>query len=321
MSEATASEGNRRGRDATTPAQMTLKGWRDVLFRVKDKFIADHVSVVAAGVAFFGLLAIFPAIVASISTAALVLDPSQISTQLDAMLGALPGGAAEIISGQVEDVLSDEERAGWTFALGLFLAIFAAARGMSSLIEGMNIAYDEVETRGFIQLTLLAIGLTLLATVTLVLAMSVTVVIPTIFSAVGYGDTAEAVLGIVRWPFLALLMLVGLAVLYRFGPDRSDAKWVWLTPGSVLAVALWLIGTAAFTVYVENFGSYNETYGSIGAVIVLLTWFWMSALIVMLGAEVNAELEHQTKRDSTTGEPRPIGERGAVKADHVGPVP
>ncbi|WP_224814645.1 YihY/virulence factor BrkB family protein [Hasllibacter sp. MH4015] len=310
-----------RGRGATSPTEIPVKGWRDIALRVKDEMARDHVSVVAAGVAFFGLLALFPAIVAVISVAALLLEPSQISTQLDAALAALPTGAAEIIAGQIETVLEGDREAGWTFVLGLVLAVYAAAKGMKSLIEGMNIAYDEEETRGFLHLNALAIGLTLLVAAGVILGIAAAVVVPIVLETVGLGETANTILSLARWPVLLLFTLAGLAVIYRLGPDRDDARWRWLTPGATLAAILWVAGSFAFTIYVESFGSYNETYGSIGAVIVLLTWLWMSALIVMLGAEINSEMEHQTRRDTTTGPREPMGVRGAEKADNLGEVP
>jgi len=185
----------------------------------------------------------------------------------------------------------------------------------------MNIAYEEDEKRGFLALNALALGLTLFLIVGLVIAVSAAVVAPAVAAAFEFVPWLEVVMKWAPWPILFVLVILGLSVIYRYGPSRTYARWRWISPGAVVATVLWLIGSAAFSIYAANFGSYNATYGALGGVIVLLTWLWLSAFAVLLGAELNSEIEHQTRRDSTVGEELPMGERGAVKADTLGREP
>jgi membrane protein len=310
-----------RGRHASRPSDIPRSGWRDILLRVKSEIADDHVSISAAGVAFFGLLAIFPAIAALIGIAGLVLDPADIEAQLEQAAAVLPQDAARIVQDQARKVVQDT--GGTTFAViaGLALALYSASSGMRTLMEGMNIAYDEEEKRGFVRLYATSLALTLVLIVGAVVALGAMLVLPAVLGSLGLGRVFEAVLTLGRWPVLALLMILGLAVIYRYGPSRENAQWRWITPGSVVATVLWVVASILFSIYVRNFGSYNETYGSLGGVIILLMWFWLSAFVVLLGAELNAEMEHQTKEDTTTGGQKPIGQRGARMADRVGPTP
>jgi membrane protein len=314
-------EASGRGREASRPSEIPNPGWRDILLRVKSEVSNDHVSISAAGVAFFGLMAIFPAIAALIGVAGLALDPAAIEAQLEQAAAMLPQDAAAILQDQGRKVA--ENSGGATFAAigGIALALYSASSGMRTLMEGMNIAYDEEEKRGFVRLYATSLVLTLILIVGAVVALGATLVLPAVLSTVGLGAGLEAVLTYGRWPLLALLMILGLAVIYRYGPSRENARWRWITPGSVVATVLWLIASIAFSIYVRNFGSYTETYGSIGGVIILLMWLWLSAFVVLLGAELNSEMEHQTKRDTTTGPEKPMGQRGARMADRVGPTP
>lgn len=303
------------GRDAEAPRAIPKAGWRDILVRTKDAIPADHVSIVAAGVAFFGLLALFPAIASLVAIAGLVLDPADIGGQLQALAGALPENAAEILRTQAQEVTEGAGAGiGIGAAFGLLLSLWSASKGMKTLMEGMNIAYGEEEGRGFVRLNLVALALTLFLIVGLVVALAATVAAPALLGALGLGEGLRAAVSWGRWPLLALLAVLGLAVIYRFGPSRAPARWRWVTPGALTATVLWIAATIGFSVYVRNFGSYNETYGALGGVIVLLTWLWISAFVVLLGAELNSEAEHQTRRDTTT----PEGRRGAATADTTG---
>jgi membrane protein len=310
-----------RGRGATRPRDIPRPGWRDILLRTWHAIGSDHVSVVAAGVAFFGLLALFPAIAAFVSVAGLFIDPQDMQAQIATFTEALPEGAAGIVTGQAQQVADSDSAAGWGAALGFLLALWGASKGVKTLMEGMNIAYDEEETRGFLVYNLVALALTLFLILGLVIAVGAAVVVPAVASFLSFAPWIEALMTFAPWPILLLLTIGGLAVLYRFGPSRADAQWRWLTPGAVVATVIWLIGSIGFSVYVASFGSYNATYGALGGVIVLLTWLWLSAFIVLLGAELNSEVEHQTKADTTTGAPRPTGARGARKADTLGRTP
>lgn len=309
-------ENKPRGQTATRPAEIPRRGWWDIARRLVWGIPADHLSVVAAGVAFFGLLAIFPAVVALISIAGVLLDPSDVASQLEVYVTMLPQEAAAIIKDQIVKVTGGDEKAtGFAAILGLLLAVYGATRGMMTLMEGMNIAYGEKETRGFVALYATGVVLTMVIIVGLLTALVFVIVLPVISGFLGLSGAVETAITWLQWPVLAALAVLGLAVLYRFGPARANAKWRWISPGAVAATVLWMIGTIGFSIYTQNFGSYNETYGTLGGVIILLTWLWLSSFIVLAGAKLNAEIEHQTGRDTTTGPPKPMGERGAVKAD------
>ncbi|SDY58432.1 YihY/virulence factor BrkB family protein [Citreimonas salinaria] len=311
-----------RGRGAERPQDIPRPGWRDVLLRVKDELTADHVSIVSAGVAFFGLLAIFPAIAALISIAGLILDPAAIEQQLASVAGVLPADAAQIIESQAREVASNAGAGiGLAAAGGILFSLYSASKGMKSLIEGMNIAYDEEESRGFIALNVIALALTLFLIVGVLIAFGATLAAPALLGQMGLSQGAQTAVTYGRWPLLAILAIFGLAVVYRYGPSREHPQWRWISPGAVVATVIWLIGSILFSIYVRNFGSYNESYGALGGVIILLTWLWLSGFIVLLGAELNSEMEHQTGKDTTTGKPLPKGERGAVKADTIGRTP
>lgn len=311
-----------RGRDAATPGNIPARGWRDIAWRVKAELDDDHIATFAAGVAFFGLLALFPAVGATIAFAALVMDPMMIELELEGLLTALPPEAALILTGQLREVAAGAGGGmGVAAIFGLLVSLYSASKGMKVLIEGMNLAYEEKETRGFLRLNLLSIAMTLGMILGLVMAMGAMIAVPAMLGTLGLSAAAEALLRYGRWLVLAALALFGLAVLYRYGPSRDAPKWRWVSPGAIVATLLWLAGSALFSVYAANFGSYNETYGTLGGVIILLTWLWLSAFIVLLGAELNSEIEHQTARDTSKGPERPVGERGAQMADTVGEVP
>lgn len=311
-----------RGRNADRPRAIPKPGWRDIALRVKDEITRDHVSIVSAGVAFFGLVAIFPAIAALISIAGLVLDPASIEAQLEELAGVLPENAAAIVQDQAREVAQGAATGvGLAAAGGILLSLYSASKGMKTLMEGMNIAYDEEESRGFIALNITALALTLFLIVGVLIAFAATLAAPALLGAMGLSEGVKAAVTYGRWPLLALLTIFGLAVVNRYGPSRENPKWQWVSVGAIVSTIIWVLGSIAFSIYVRNFGSYNETYGALGGVIILLTWLWLSAFIVLLGAELNSEIEHQTANDTTTGDPMPRGERGAAKADTVGRTP
>lgn len=308
-----------RGRQAKSPREIGWAGWKDILKRTYAEMQQDHVSVVAAGVAFYGLLALFPAIGSLLSIAGLVLDPAQVVDQMTEWTATLPAAAADIIRAQGVAVAGGAGSALSLAAIGgLALTFYSTAKGTKTLMEGLNVAYDEQETRGFLRLNLVAIGLTGLMIVALLVAAGLGVALPVVLDLLNFPPFVETLVHIARWIALALIAMAGLSLLYRFGPSREDAKWRWITPGAVIAILLWVAATGLFSVYVSNFGSYNETYGTLGGVIILLTWLWLSAFIILFGAELNSEIEHQTRVDTTTGHERPMGARGAVMADTVG---
>lgn len=318
----TGSPGDDRGRDATSPTGIPAKGWLDILKRTKDEIGTDNVGLVAAGIAFYGLLALFPGIGAVVAIATLFVDPSTITAQMGTVTALLPGDAASIVTGQVQEMTATESTGlGIAALIGIVLAISSASKGISNLMTGVNIAYDEEETRGFFHRYAVVLGLTLLTAILFVVALGLMVALPVVLSVLPGDGVGETIATVLRWPALLLIAIAGLAVVYRYGPDRADAKWRWISPGAILACILWLVGTALFAVYVRTFGSYNETFGTLAGVIVLLMWLWLSSYIVLLGAEFDAEMEAQTRRDTTTGTPEPMGERGAEKADMVAGKP
>jgi len=308
-----------RGRHAESPTEIPPAGWKDILLRVKEQIGNDHVGLIAAGVAFYGLLALFPAITAMMAFAGMVIDPAEITQQLESLGSVIPEQAIGIIRDQAVAVAGTQTSGlGLAFILGFGLALYAASRGMGSLMEGLNVAYNEDESRGFVKFTLIKLGLTLLLIIGLVVGLGGTLAVPAALAIFDLPMWLERLLGLARWLILGALTLAGLAALYRWGPSRQQADWAWLAPGSLAACALWLFGSLAFSFYVENFGSYNETFGSMAGVIVLLMWLWLSAYIVLMGAELNAEIEAQTARDTTAGPDTTAGQRGAEKADHLG---
>jgi membrane protein len=313
--------GEGRGRRAERPHQIPKAGWRDILLRTKNEISDDHVSMIAAGVAFYGLLAILPSIAAIISIWALIADPQQLGQQLEQLSSYLPQ-AGSIISDQAHKIASGAGTGVSIAAIGgILFALYSASKGMKALIEGLNISYDEYEKRGFVRLNLMALGLTLGMILVLIVSLALITAAPSLLGGLGLGSTAQVLVTYLRWPILFVVAMVSLGIIYRFAPSRNEPQWRWVSWGAVTATVLWIIASIAFSIYVGHFGSYNQTYGSLGAVVILLTWFWVSAFIVLMGAELNAEMEHQTKRDTTEGRPRPIGERGAYAADTVGQKP
>lgn len=319
VAQSQPAESAHRGRQADRPREIPTRGWRDILLRVKDELGKDNVGLIAAGIAFYSLLALFPAIAAAISLWALAFDPLQIEQQMESASGFLPQDAARIIHDQGRKVAGDAG-AGLSLAAigGLLLAIYSSAKGVKALIMGLNVVYDENEKRGFIKLNIVALGLTLIMILAMILSLAIVIVIPVLLELVGLSSAADMLISLARWPILFALAMFGLAILYRYAPSRKEPRWRWVSPGALTATALWVLASLLFSVYVRNFGNYNETYGSLGAVVILLMWLWLSAYIVLLGAEINAETEHQTKKDSTEGEVKPMGQRGAYVADTVG---
>lgn len=307
------------GRHARQPSEIPAKGWWQIASRVKDELNQDNISIIAAGIAFYGLLAIFPAIAALVSIYGLVANPADVERQLAALSGIMPAEAWNILEGQLNKVATGGQgNLTLGFLGGLILALWSATAGVKTMMTALNVTYDEAETRGFFKFNTVALLLTLGAILFVVSALVLVVLLPVVFGALGLGQTIGPILSILRWPLLALAVIVALSVLYRYGPARNEPRWRWVTWGSAGAAALWLVASALFSFYVANFGSYNETYGSLGAVVILLMWFYISAYVVLLGAEVNAEMEHQTAEDTTKGPSRPMGERDAHVADTLG---
>ncbi|WP_412760086.1 YihY/virulence factor BrkB family protein [Methylobacterium guangdongense] len=307
-----------RGRTAETPAEMTRAGWKDIVVRVYLEFNKDRVLAVAAGVTFYTLLSLFPAIAALVTCYGLFADVNVINEHLAQLHAMLPSGAVELIGDQVKRIAAKGSGSlSITFFSSLLLSIWSANAAMKAMFDALNVVYEEEEKRNFFWLNLRSLTFTIGALLFIIIALNVIVVVPVMLNFFGLGSTAW-LLAALRWPAILIVLLGGLSVLYRFGPSREHARWRWVGVGSVVAGLLWLIASLLFSWYVANFGTYNETYGSLGAVIGFMTWIWISSTIVLLGGEINAELEHQTGRDTTTGAPLPIGHRRARMADTVG---
>jgi membrane protein len=314
--------GDERGREASRPRDIPARGWWDVTKRVKGQLKEDRLSIIAAGVAFYGLLAIFPALIALVGLYGLAFDPQQVEQQMAALSGMLPPQAAEIILGQLRDLTQTSSGAlGLGAIAGLLLALWSASAGVRTLMEALNVAYDEEERRGAVRFYGTAILLTLAAIVGVMLAIGLIVALPIVVGFLGLTSLLEGVVSYARWPILAILMLAGLAVVYRYGPSRNEPRWRWVSWGAVIAMLLWVVGSALFSLYVTQFGNYNKTYGSMGAVVILLMWFLLSAYAILIGAEFNAEAERQTKKDTTRSPEKPMGKRRAYAADTVGESP
>jgi membrane protein len=274
---------------------------------------------VAAGVVFYGLLALFPAITALVSSYALFADPKTISDHMSFILDTLPAGTFTIVQEQVQRVLAKgDTKLGFAFAASLILALWSANGGMKAVIDALNVVYDEEESRGFVKLNAISLAFTFGALLAVLTAIGLVIAAPLAMTSLGLGQVGDLILKYGRWPALAVMVLLGLALLYRFGPSRKAPKWKWVSIGSVLAAMAWLIGSAALSYYLANYAGYDATYGSLGAAIGLMMWMWMSTIVVLFGAELNSELEHQTAKDSTEGGGKPLGARGAEVADTVG---
>ncbi|GJE75455.1 YihY/virulence factor BrkB family protein [Methylorubrum suomiense] len=307
-----------RGRDADHPTDIPAPGWWDIAVRVYQEFLKDRVMSVAAGVTFYSLLSLFPAIAALVTCYGLIADVSTINVHLALLHGVLPSGALDIIGEQVKRIAAKGGGTlGITFFTSLTLSLWSANAAMKAMFDALNVVYEEEEKRNFFWLNVRSLTFTAGALLFVILALSAIVVLPVVFNFLGLGDGARLI-ALARWPALLAVLLGGLAVLYRYGPSRERARWRWVGAGSAVAGVLWLIASLLFSWYVANFGNYNETYGTLGGVIGFMTWMWISAIIVLVGGEINAEIEHQTARDSTTRPVLPLGQRGARMADTVG---
>jgi membrane protein len=309
-----------RGREADRPGEVPASGWKDVLVRLKAQLKEDDLPLLAAGVAFFALLALVPTLVAVVSLYGLVADPSDVQRTVDDTLQAAPTEVRDLVSSQLERVI-DSSPSGLRVGVfvGLAVALWSASSGMKHLMGALTLAYDEVDDRRFLRLRGLALLLTVGAIVMALLALA-GMVVPEGLEDAGSMGTLRTVLQLARWPVLAVVVVLALSVLYRWAPDRDAARWRWVSPGALLATAVWLVASIGFSIYTANFGSYNETYGALGAIVVLMLWLYITAYAVILGAELNCELERQTVMDTTEGPDRPLGERGAYAADTIGPT-
>jgi membrane protein len=308
------------GRFAGSPVKIPWRGWKDILWRTCVRTGEDRLLAIAAGVVFYGLLAVFPAITALVSCYGLFANPSTIGANLQTLSLMLPDGSFQIVQDQIARVLDKGGTAlGTTFLFGLAFAVWSANAGVKAVIDALNVVYEEREKRSFFKLNLLSLTFTTGAIAALLCMVGAVVAFPLALGHIGLAPESRFIIGLARWPLMFAILLAGLAILYRFGPSRRAAQWEWLSVGTLTAAMLWIAASALLSWYLSNFANYNATYGSLGAAIGLMMWMWMSAIIVLCGAELNSEIEHQTAVDTTVGRPKPLGVRGAVMADTLGP--
>ena len=303
-----------RGRRAEHPGDVPATGWWAILQRVVRELGEDRADLLAAGVAFYGLLSLVPLLAAGVSLFALAWDPEQVTRHAETW-SFIPPAARELVVHQVERVAATSTRRLNLSLIGsLAVALWSGNRAALALLSACSAAYDE-PPRGWLSARLQSLLFTAGAVVFLLISLAALVVLPAAFAALDLHGLWATSVWILRWPVLVIMMLVALAVIYRHGPNRSAPRWRWVTPGSVVATAVWLVASGGLTVYASRFSDFNRTYGSLGAVALLLLWLWASAYAVLLGAELNAELEHETLEDTTQPPDQPLGERGAFVAD------
>ncbi|WFU12733.1 YihY/virulence factor BrkB family protein (plasmid) [Rhizobium sp. CB3090] len=307
------------GRLAAVPEHIPRRGLRDVFWRVVHEISDDRISLVAAGVTFYLLLALFPALAALVSLYGFFADPASISEHLRSLSALLPPGAFDMIADRLNDLV---QRRNGTLSLALFLglgvALWSTHSGTLAIFDAMNIAYEETEKRGLIRLNLVGLCFTLCSILAAILVIGLVAIMPLVLSLFWLDQWKENLVLILRWPILLILMIIAVTAIYRFGPSREPAKVRWLTWGAALATAGWIAMSLLFSVYLKNFANYDATYGTLGALIGFLIWIWLSVVILLVGAEINAELEHQTAVDTTTDAALPMGSRGAQVADTIG---
>lgn len=314
-----ATEGADRGREAESPSEIPARGWKDILLRVYGNISEHRILALAAGMTYYSLLAIFPALAALVAIYGLFSDPGSIAKHLDQVSGFVPGGAIDVARDQLSRVASNgHQTLGLTFVVGLAVSLWSANAAMKSLFDTLNIVYGEREKRGFVKLNAVSLSFTLVGIAFVLVALGAVVIVPVVLNFIGLSNAADLLVRIARWPAMFVVVALALALIYRFGPSREAPRWRWITWGSAVATILWLGASALFSWYAANFGKFNETYGSLGAAIGFMTWLWISAIVILLGAELDAEMEHQTLRDTTTGAEKPMGARGARMADTVG---
>ncbi|MDB5682902.1 MAG: ribonuclease [Sphingomonas bacterium] len=310
-----------RGLGADTPLEIPGRAWGEILKRVWFKTGTDNISLLAAGVAFYAFLAFVPLLGALIMTYGLIADPSKIAEDMKSIIDLVPADAARLIYEQLVNLSTTASgKKGVGLAIALFVSIYGAMRAASGIMGALNVIYEQPERRSLIRTTLISAVITIGAVIVGIvglLSASVLAFLESIFWQLG-GATTVAI-KVLTWLFAGTLAAFGIGMVYRIGPDRHDAKWRWLTLGSSVATLLWLLATIGFGLYASRFGDYNATYGSLGAVVVLLMWLFVSCYAILLGAELNAESERQTARDSTTGPEKPLGKRGATMADSLPP--
>ena len=305
-----------RGEDAQWPHQIPLKGWIDIGKRVWHEMQVDHVQIVAAGVGFYFFLAIFPTIVAAISIYSLVLEPAQLQEQISRLNLILPERAFEMITDFLKPVIEQSrEEIGWGLVISVLISIWSANKGTNALFQGINIAYDEMESRNIFKKNLITLLFTLCGLVLGLISLLIVIFFPLLIHKLGLNQQIEDIITWFRWVILGFILITTLSMVYKIAPNRRSPRFRWVSWGASLGTAVWLAGSMVFSWYVSNFGSYDDLYGSFAAVAILMLWLFLTAFIVLMGAEINSEMEHQTRYDTTIGADQPMGKRNAYHAD------
>ncbi len=306
------------GRHARVPSQIPLIGWIQIIHRVWRESGRDNLSVVSAGCAFYALFAIFPALSGLIALYGLMASPATVEQHFSILDALLPEQAYVMVEEQIHRLATASGQSlGYSLAISLGIAFWSTNLAAQAMFAALNIAYEEEEKRTLLQYYFGASVFAVVGILGGLLMLLAIIYVPNWMDFLGFSEPFEQLVRFARWPFLAVVTLLILALLYRYGPCRRPANWHWVTVGSIFATCVWLLASGGFSLYVANFANYGRIYGSLGAVIILLFWLYLSFYIVLIGAEINAELELQTAEDTTVGEPKPMGQRGAFVADHV----
>ncbi len=306
------------GHGAANPLKIPFRGWLQIAKRAWQQVGKDNVQIVSAGVAFYFFLSLFPAIAAFLSLYGLIISPEKAAEQVGRLQPLLPAESYQLIANFADTLTtSTSPSLGWGVALSILLGVFSANKGTNALFIGLNIAYNQSDSRSFIRRNLLTLGVTLGTIIAGSLLLALVAVIPAVLKALPLPVMTETILNVFRWPLIVIIAFGVLTFFYKVAPRRTSPQWFWVTPGSIVAMLLWLLGSAGFAWYIDSFGNMSKTYGSLSAIVVLMLWFFITAYAILLGAEINSECEHQTVHDTTVGPEKSMGSRGAYHADHA----
>lgn len=303
---------------AKSAFELSHKSWWSITKRIFTSLQKDNIPLIAAGVAFYCLLAIFPLLGATIALYGLMVSPEELQSHMALLVNVVPADSRYIIEEQLTTLTEKSSTAlGWSFLFTLLLSLWSSSKGANALIKACNITYSESEGRGFLKGILARVTCTIFMILAVIIALACITILPEAIVFISANTISEEQSMWITWPVMLGLFNLALSALYRYAPHRREAQWRWVTPGSLFATALWLIASYGFSIYLNEFASYSKTYGSVGGIIILLMWLYISAYIILIGAEVNSSIELQTTADSTKGEDKPMGERNAFVADHT----
>lgn len=303
---------------AQSAMEMSLRSWWSISKRIVTNVQKHNIPLISAGVAFYCLLAIFPLLGATIALYGLVVSADELQKHMALIVDVVPRDSGYIIEEQLTNLTEKTNSAlGWSFLLTLLLSLWSSSKGANALIKACNITYNETNARGFFKGLIARLTGTLCVIATVIIALATITILPELISWLSNNTVSTKQAAWVSWPTMLIFFNLGLSALYRYAPHRRSAQWRWVTPGSLFATILWVIASYGFSIYLNEFASYNKTYGSVGGIIVLLMWLYLSAYIILIGAEVNSSIELQTTADSTVGEDKPMGHRNAVVADNT----